>query len=39
MLFKEIAEEEPGYYDDIDIGVYIDWDGVIHDITSEEKDT
>ena len=39
MLFKEITEEEPGYYDDIDIGVYIDWDGVIHDITSEKKDT
>lgn len=39
MLFKEIAEEEPGYYDDIDIGVYIDWDGVIHDATSNEKDT
>lgn len=39
MLFKEIAEEEQGYYDDIDIGVNIDWDGVVHDISSPEKDT
>ena len=29
-LLSEIASETPGCYDDIDIGVYIDWDGVIH---------
>lgn len=39
MLLKEINEEETGYYDDIDIGVYIDWDGVTHDTASKEKDT
>ena len=30
MLICEIASEEPGWYDDADIGVYIDWDGIIH---------
>lgn len=34
-LLKEIANETPGYYDDIDVGVYIDWDGIIH--AEEEK--
>ena len=36
---KEIAETEPGFYDDIDIGVFVDWDGVVHDSTSKERDT
>lgn len=39
MLAREINEEEPEYYDDIDIGVYVDWDGVIHDEDSIEIDT
>lgn len=39
MLLKEIAEEDPGYYDDIDIGVYIAWDDVIEDASSNAKDT
>lgn len=39
MLLGEIADEDAGYYDDMDIGVYIDWDGVIHDGTTREKDT
>ncbi len=39
MLMKEIADEEPGYYDDLDIGVYIDWDGVIHGKNDKQKDT
>ena len=28
-LLREIEEENPGYYDDIDVGVYVDWDGEI----------
>ncbi len=36
---KEIAAEAPGYYDDIDIGVFVDWDGVIHDDNQGETDT
>lgn len=35
MLLNEIKEEEPEYYDDIDIGVYVDWDGEIH--TEDER--
>lgn len=31
MLLCEIAEENPGYYDDIDRSVFIDWDGKILD--------
>ena len=30
MLILEIMSENPGWYDDADIGVYIDWDGIIH---------
>lgn len=30
MLICEISSENPGRYDDADIGVYIDWDGIIH---------
>jgi len=39
VLLKEITVENPEYYDDMDIGVYIDWDGIIHDDTTEERDT
>lgn len=35
VLINEISQENPGWYDDTDIGVYIDWDGVIH--SDEEK--
>ena len=31
LILKEIQEENEGYYDDIDIGVYVDWDGKIED--------
>ena len=34
MLMKEIAVENSGWYDDIDIGVYIDWDGIINEDSS-----
>ena len=30
MILNEIAQENPGYYDDIDIGIFVDWDGVTH---------
>lgn len=39
ILFNEIADETPGYYDDIDMGVFIDWDGVIHSRFSKSVDT
>ncbi len=39
MLLNEIEEENRGYYDDIDIGVYIDWDGVLHGENDKVKDT
>ena len=35
VLINEISQENPLWYDDIDIGVYIDWDGVIH--SDEER--
>lgn len=35
VLINEISEENPLWYDDTDIGVYIDWDGVIH--SDEER--
>ncbi len=35
----EIMEEEKGYYRDVDMGVFVDWDGVIHDGTTAERDT
>ncbi|MBQ4518462.1 MAG: DUF1887 family protein [Clostridia bacterium] len=39
LTLRGIAEKEPGCYDDIDIGVMVDWDGIIHDADAEEKDT
>ena len=30
MLAQEIVTEDPTFYDDIGIGVVVDWDGVIH---------
>lgn len=35
----EINEAEPGYFDDIDIGVFLDWDGRIFPIRPNEKET
>ncbi len=35
----EINRNEHGYYDDVDTGIFIDWDGVIHDGTTLERDT
>lgn len=39
LTLRDIAQKEPGCYDDIDIGVMVDWDGKIHEEESEEKDT
>ncbi len=39
MTAHKISEECPEFYDDIDIGIYVDWDGVIHDGTTKERDT
>ncbi len=38
MLLCEIRAEEPGHFDDLDVGVYIDWDGVVHSDPDKEKD-
>lgn len=35
----EITEEYDGYYDDIDVSVHIDWDGIIHEKFMSVKDT
>lgn len=39
LLIKEIAEEDASYYDDIDLSVYLDWDGIVHNRKDLEKDT
>lgn len=39
LTAKEIAEETSGYCDDIDIGVCVDWDGIIQDEDSNVVDT
>lgn len=36
---QEIALEDSSYYDDIDVGIFVDWDGIIHDGTTAERDT
>ncbi len=36
---KEITEKDPGYYDDIQVGVSVDWDGVLHDENFAVKET
>lgn len=38
-LMQEIADERPGFYDDIDTGVFIDWDGVVHSRFASQVDT
>ena len=35
----EIAANDPDYYDDIGIGVFVDWDGIIHNEEENAKDT
>jgi len=39
LLLREIEAETPGYYDDMDIGVYIDWDGVEHNENEKIAET
>ncbi len=39
MIANEISTEKDGFYNDIDIGVFIDWDGVTHDFKESVKDT
>ena len=39
ILLLEITKEEPGYYDDIDLSVYMDWDGILHGKKDVKKDT
>ena len=39
MIALEIAANDPDYYDDIDIGVFVDWDGIIHGDEESAKDT
>lgn len=39
MIGNEISTENDGFYNDIDIGVFIDWDGVVHNFKESVKDT
>ncbi len=39
MVATEIAEEKPGFYDDIKVGVKVDWDGIENGKFSKIKDT
>ena len=39
MLMREIADESPGYYDDINRSVSIDWDGTVYDRSLGVSDT
>lgn len=39
MLAREISAEERGFYNDIDVGVMVDWDGVIHEDIGSARDT
>ena len=39
MVAREIAEESPGYYDDIKMGVIVDWDGIDSEKMLHLKDT
>ena len=39
MYLKEIEAKDPTFYDDIDVGVFVDWDGVFQSPDSEKKDT
>ena len=39
MIANEISKENDGIYNDIDIGVFVDWDGIEHDFNETIKDT
>ncbi len=39
MYLKEIEATDKTFYDDIDVGVFVDWDGVFHNPDSDKKDT
>ena len=39
MLLREICEEDRGFYDDVQIGVSVDWDGIVHYGSGVTKDT
>lgn len=39
MLLNEIDDNEEGYYDDLDIGVAVDWDGDVHSGAEHIYDT
>lgn len=39
MLLNEIDDNEGGYYNDLDIGVFVDWDGEVHSGSEHIYDT
>lgn len=39
MCANEIEQKDPGFYDDIDIGIYLDWDGIVHSEDAPVRDT
>lgn len=39
MIAHEISQENDGLYNDINVGVFIDWDGVMHEVKESVKDT
>lgn len=39
MTAKQISADNPSLYADVDIGIYVDWDGIIHDSTDSVRDT
>ncbi|MBQ7075542.1 MAG: DUF1887 family protein [Clostridia bacterium] len=39
MKLKEIEAKDPAFYNDIDVGVFVDWDGVFNAPDSDKKDT
>ena len=39
MIANEISAENDDFYNDTDIGVFIDWDGVVHNFKESVKDT
>ncbi len=38
-LILELAKENPDYCDDVDVGVFVDWDGVVHNSLAGKTDT
>lgn len=39
LTAMEIENQTPGYYDDLGVGVVVDWDGVLHGEFAAERDT